>query len=482
LKAPASPSSAATPVTWPAPSSTPTPPPPPSPRPPPACTPCSTSSPPTTTASPTSRTWSSPILIKSAAPDPPTSARPRTRQRLLARLAALEVDHPDRAIRLLERAAELDQQSLSLDARRQLAHLYFAAATDGPQVRVNDEALLTLDPLDERDLASLARHCADNGDRDRAHALYQVLRVAAPAHPEAAAFLGKNDLAQVSNGKLDANSVVDKPSSAAGVIAAMTQLWEGAAELICEELPRLEISAAAWIEADSDKDTLLWKVWTELGTQMSTQGVRIADAALIPDMVVHGWADPRAAHPPIVMVGDAARQAEMAPPLRFVLARALFGCRPASAPIAGLPPHLAASLLAAALQAFHPRHSGRRTRVRDDSDLAARLAQSFARKLPIRLARQLSALFKDHETDSFDSRDWRTWAHRSGNRVGLCLARNLHVALDVLGLPTDPGERSAALKARVPHDADLRDLLVFATRPSYVAARKSLGFEVRTRG
>jgi tetratricopeptide (TPR) repeat protein len=404
------------------------------------------------------------------------------RQRLLARLAALEVDHPDRAIRLLERAAELDQQSLSLDARRQLAHLYFAAATDGPQVRVNDEALLTLDPLDERDLASLARHCADNGDRDRAHALYQVLRVAAPAHPEAAAFLGKNDLAQVSNGKLDANSVVDKPSSAAGVIAAMTQLWEGAAELICEELPRLEISAAAWIEADSDKDTLLWKVWTELGTQMSTQGVRIADAALIPDMVVHGWADPRAAHPPIVMVGDAARQAEMAPPLRFVLARALFGCRPASAPIAGLPPHLAASLLAAALQAFHPRHSGRRTRVRDDSDLAARLAQSFARKLPIRLARQLSALFKDHETDSFDSRDWRTWAHRSGNRVGLCLARNLHVALDVLGLPTDPGERSAALKARVPHDADLRDLLVFATRPSYVAARKSLGFEVRTRG
>lgn len=404
------------------------------------------------------------------------------RQRLLARLAALEADHPDRAIRLLERAADLDPEGLSLDARRQLAHLYFAAATEGPQVRVNDEALLALDPLDERDLASLAKHCADSGDRDRAHALYQVLRVAAPTHPEAVAFLGKNDLTQVSNGKLDANSVVDKPSSAAGVIAAMTQLWEGAAELICDELPRLEISAAAWIEADSDKDTLLWKVWTELGSQLSTQGVRLADASLIPNTSVQQWADPRAAHPPIILIGDAARRAEMAPPLRFVLGRALFGCRPAAAPIAGLPRPVAASLLAGALQAFHPRHSGRRTRVKDDPDLAARLAQSFARKLPIRLARQLSALFKDHESDSFDSRDWRTWVQRSGNRVGLCLARNLGVALDVLGLPQDPGERSAALKARAPTDHELRDLLVFATRPSYVAARKALGFEVRTRG
>jgi len=266
------------------------------------------------------------------------------------------------------------------------------------------------------------------------------------------------------------------------VIAAMTQLWEGAAELICDELPKLEISAAAWIEADSDKDTLLWKVWTELGIQISTQGVRLADAALIPGASVQQWADPRAAHPPIILIGDAARRAEMAPPLRFVLGRALFGCRPAAAPIAGLPRPVAASLLAGALQAFHPRHSGRRTRVKDDPDLAARLAQSFARKLPIRLARQLSALFKDHESDSFDSRDWRTWVQRSGNRVGLCLARNLGVALDVLGLPQDPGERSAALKARAPTDHELRDLLVFATRPSYVAARKALGFEVRTRG
>jgi tetratricopeptide (TPR) repeat protein len=403
------------------------------------------------------------------------------RQHLLVRLAEHQQDHPDRAIKLLERAAELDPGGLPLAARRHLAHLYFAAALDGPEARVNDEALIALDPLDERGLANLARHCAEAGDRDRAHALYQVLRIAVPNHAEAAAFLGKHELSQIGNGKLDPNAVIDRPPAGGGVVAAMTHLWEGAAELICEELPKIDISAAAWIEADSDRDTLLWKVWTELGTQMSTQGIRIADAALIPGATVpDGWTTVRAAHPPIVLVGDAARAADMAPRLRFVLGRALLQCRAAALPAVGLPRPLAAGLLAGALQAFHPRHT-RRTRVREDSDLPSRLAQAFARKLPIRLARQLSALFKDHEQEGFDSRDWRAWVHRSGHRVGLCLARNLGVALDILGLPADPNERAAALKARAAVDADLRDLVVFATRPAYAAARKALGFEVKSR-
>ncbi|MBL8969397.1 MAG: tetratricopeptide repeat protein, partial [Myxococcales bacterium] len=404
-----------------------------------------------------------------------------SRQRLLTRLAVLERDRPDHAIRLLERAAELDPAALDLPARRQLAALYEAAATEGPQVHVNDEALIVLDPLDERSLASVARRCVDNGEKDRAHALYQVLRLVAPQHPDAAAFLAKNDLQQVSNGKLDANNVIDRPPAGGGVIAAMTQLWEGAAELICDELPRLDISAAAWIEADSDKDTLLWKVWTELGHQLSTQGIRLADAAMIPGIDVgDGWTQVRAAHPPIIVVGPAARSAELAPRLRFVLGRALFGSRPASAPILGLSHPLSATVLSAALQAFHPRHT-RRTRVRDDADLATRLAQTFARKLPIRLARQLSALFKEHELEGFDSRDWRAWAHRSGQRVGLSLARNLAVGLDILGLPQEANERAHALKLRAADDPDLRDLIVFATTPAFAAARKALGFEVRSR-
>ncbi|MBK7826249.1 tetratricopeptide repeat protein [Nannocystis sp.] len=403
------------------------------------------------------------------------------RQRLLTRLAVLERDRPDHAIRLLERAAELDPQSLDLASRRQLAQLYEAAAIEGPPVHVNDEALLVLDPLDERSLASVARRCVEQGERDRAHALYQVLRLISPQHPDAAAFLGKNDLQQVSNGKLDVNSVIDKPPAGGGVIAAMTQLWEGAAELICDELPKQDISAAAWIEADSDKDTLLWKVWTELGHQLSTQGIRLADADMIPGIEVgDGWTQVRAAHPPIIVVGPAARSAELAPRLRFVLGRALFGSRPASAPILGLSRQHSAAVLSAALQAFHPRHT-RRTRVRDDADLATRLAQTFARKLPIRLARQLSALFKEHELEGFDSRDWRAWAHRSGQRVGLSLARNLGVALDILSLPQDPNDRAHALKTRTADDPDLRDLVVFATSPAFAAARKALGFEVRGR-
>ncbi|MBZ5710455.1 hypothetical protein, partial [Nannocystis pusilla] len=137
-------------------------------------------------------------------------------------------------------------------------------------------------------------------------------------------------------------------------------------------------------------------------------------------------------------------------------------------------------VLAAALQAFHPRHT-RRVRGRDEADLAARLGQLLARKLPIRLARQLSAQFKEREQEGFDSRDWRAWVQRSGDRVGLCLSRNLGAALDILGLPQEPGERSAALKARAARDGDLRDLLVFAVSPAYVAARRGLGFEVKTR-
>lgn len=411
----------------------------------------------------------------------PNPAEGLARQRLLTRLAVLERDRPDHAIRLLERAAELDPAALDLASRRQLAHLYEAAATEGPQIHVNDEALILLDPLDERSLVSVARRCVENGEKDRAHALYQVLRLVAPQHPDAAAFLGKNDLQQVSNGKLDAGNVIDKPPTGGGVIAAMTQLWEGAAELICDELPKQDFSAAAWIEADSDKDTLLWKVWTELGHQLATQGVRLADADMIPGIDTgDGWTQVRAAHPPIIIVGPSARSAELAPRLRFVLGRALFGTRPASAPIVGLSRPLSAAVLSAALQAFHPRHT-RRTRVRDDADLATRLAQTFARKLPIRLARQLSALFKEHELDGFDSRDWRAWAHRSGQRVGLSLARNLGVGLDILGLPQDPNERAQALKARAADDADLRDLVVFATSPAFAAARKALGFEVRGR-
>jgi len=54
-------------------------------------------------------------------------------------------------------------------------------------------------------------------------------------------------------------------------------------------------------------------------------------------------------------------------------------------------------------------------------------------------------------------------------------------AADILGLPQEPGERSQQLKLRAEHDPDLRDLLVFATSPGYVAARKTLGFEVRGR-
>ena len=93
----------------------------------------------------------------------------------------------------------------------------------------------------------------------------------------------------------------------------------------------------------------------------------------------------------------------------------------------------------------------------------------------------LETWMKEHELEGFDSRDWRAWAHRSGQRVGLSLARNLAVGLDILGLPQEANERAHALKLRAADDPDLRDLIVFATTPAFAAARKALGFEVRSR-
>ncbi|HEY8375635.1 MAG TPA: hypothetical protein VIK91_04060, partial [Nannocystis sp.] len=298
---------------------------------------------------------------------------------------------------------------------------------------------------------------------------------------EAAAFLGAHDLVAVRGGKLDPSTVLEPAPAHAGVVPALTALWEGAPELLADELPRPQFSEAAWIEAETDRDTLLWKVWTELGTQLSAQGVRLADAALLPDAHVDdGWTSVACVHPPVILVGPAARAADTAPRLRFCLGRALFFTRPAAILVAGLSRPTFAAVLAAALQAFHPRHT-RRGRARDDADLATRLGQLLARKLSIRLARQLSNAFKEREHEPFDSRDVRAWVQRSGNRVGLCLSRNLGAALDILGLPQEPDARSAALRARAASDADLRDLLVFAASPAYVAARRALGFEVKPR-
>ncbi|WP_272087687.1 tetratricopeptide repeat protein [Nannocystis bainbridge] len=431
-------------------------------------------------------------LARESVQKPPGDPREaRDRQRLLVRLADLVVQaepspdpkdsRPAQAIRLLERAAELDPTGLGLAPRRQLAKLYADEKIQGPQVRTNSDALLHLDPLDEASLAALARHCAEAGEEHRAHAIHQLLRIVSPGHAEAGAFLTSHELLSVRGGKLDPATVVEPAPADAGVVPAMTALWEGAAELLAEELPRPQFNEAAWIEAETDKDTLLWKVWTELGTQMAAQGVRLADVGLLPEMHVEGgWTSVSCVHSPVILVGPAARAETTAPRLRFALGRALFFTRPAAILVAGLPRPLFAGVLAAALQAFHPRHT-RRVRTRDEADLATRLGQTLARKLPIRLARQLSGQFKEREQEGFDSRDWRAWVQRSGDRVGLCLSRNLGAALDILGLPQEPGERSAALKARAAHDADLRDLLVFAVSPAYVGARRALGFEVKSR-
>src|SRR5690606_33968987 len=101
----------------------------------------------------------------------------------------------------------------------------------------------------------------------------------------------------------------------------------------------------------------------------------------------------------------------------------------------------------------------------------SKLGHELARKLPIRVARQIGTGFKDHETEQFDSRVLRTWARRAGDRVGLLVCGDIEAALAVLG-----GDDPADLRARVEADTDLRALLAFAVSGAYADARRQLGY------
>src|SRR5690606_35128138 len=162
-------------------------------------------------------------------------------------------------------------------------------------------------------------------------------------------------------------------------------------------------------------------------------------------------------YPPVIVAHRRARESE-ADELRFALGRALTFTRGVSLFATGLRRATVAELLSATLLAFHPRHV-RRKHHHKPEERVVRLAQELARKLPMRAARQIGQLLRDHDDEAFASHDWRAWVRQTGNRFGLVWSGNLAAALRVLAPGFAPGP---ALREHIEEDADLRALVAFA--------------------
>lgn len=403
-----------------------------------------------------------------------------TRVQLLLRLAEIQRSRPAKAIAALERAAQLDAGALDAERRRELAGLYAEADITDERARTNHAHLLELDPLHIDSLEALASHHASRGDLDRAYALYRVLALRAPDHPQARAFIDAHMVVEDGSGDLDLKTIARPAPPSAGIPEALLALWEGGAAVLGEYLPRVEVPQEARISPLGDD--LLAGTWGEVLKRLGQSKVALADDRHlavnerdVPDAARDaGYFQLHCQHPPVIVALEGARTTEDPARLRFALGRAVFFSRPEAVFAAGLRRIKLAQLLSATLQAFHPRHS-RRKHHQKTEDFVARLSQELARKLPMRVSRQLTTLFKEQDSAPFDSRVWRAWVRQGGNRIGLVLGGDIEAALAVvLGEADD-------LQDAVATDDDLRDLVAFASSAAFVDARKRLGYHVAPR-
>jgi tetratricopeptide (TPR) repeat protein len=404
---------------------------------------------------------------------------------LLLRLAELQESRPDKAISALERAATLDPEALGADDRKRLIELYQQAGAHGPQVLGNHLALLAREPLYEPSLDALANHFMVSGDLDRAYAVYRALVIADPEHEAALWFLQAHEVVSGSARELDMALIVPPPPPDAGIVSALAQLWDGAHALLGEHLPRMDVPQEARISPMGD--SLLARGWSDMLKRLGQSKVALVDGSGLELSAIeetsagfsHGYFEVHAQYPSIIVAHERARACTNADELGFALGRALYFTRPDAVFAVGLRPVTLAKLISAMMHAFHPRHA-RRKHHQQGEDAVAKLSQELARKLPMRVSRQLTTLFKERADEPFDSRSWRAWVKRCGTRVGLALGGELDAAIRVL-TQTDEAPTHDALRALAADDDELRDLIAFAISAQYVEARKALGFEVKPR-
>ncbi len=400
------------------------------------------------------------------------------RASLLGRLADLQSEQPDRAVATLERAAAISPAFLDLKQRKNLARLYEESDASAEKRLENHRELLELDPLHTPSLVALADcHCGQ-GDIERAHALYTVALLADPDEPNAREFLSLHEVTGSAAGEMELDSVIPGRPSDAGMAAALVSLWEGGSALLSGQLPHVDVPSEGRISPIGE--SVLAQAWGDVLRKLGQSKIALvkADAATIeedepPEEHESDLFRVRCLHPPVILASQDAQTSEDRAAIRFALARAAFLTRPEAVFVTGLARPALTRILSAALQAFHPRHARRKHHTRDET--VRKLSQEFARKLPIRLARQLSNTFKERDTETFDSREWREWIHRGANRVGLVLGGDIEAALRVLSPETSGNGVPAAIRDR----AELRDLVAFASSQEYTTARKSLGYDVR---
>lgn len=415
----------------------------------------------------------------------------RHRITLLLRLAELQASRPAKAVGSLERAAALAGDSLAAPERRRLAELYGKLGRRDAAAMDNHRRLLEQEPLFVPSLAALADHHVEARELDHAYALYSLIALAEPEHAAAREFLVGHTV-QIDPPESPVNdewikSLEPPPPSDGGVSEALLQLWEGGAALLGEHLAKLEIPADARISPLGEG--LVSQVWAELLKRLGQSKVALVDGlglseeheAERPDGSRDGgFFHVRCQNPPVILADGRVFATNDPDELRFALGRAIYFTRPEAVFAVGLRRVVLAQILSAVFQAFHPRHTRRRHHAKSEhDDLAGRLGQDLARKLPVKVSRALGTVFKTHEDEPFDTRTWRAWVRCCGNRVGLALSGRLPAALRVLN-DGDAEPWGEELRQWAAHDDDVRDLLAFAASPAYVEARRVLGVEVET--
>ncbi len=404
---------------------------------------------------------------------------------LLFRLAALQSDQrPDLAVRTLEQAIDLAPEGVGLPQRVLLADLYDRTMADKKSdrpsvVRVidNHEALIQADPVARRSLRVLAEHHRANNDLPRALALFEVLALLAGGtkdeDPSILEFV-ESHCATLRTAKEELNiaSVTVESPRSAGIPLAIKQLWEAGAGLLSGSIQKFAVDPEARVSPVADSP--LGRSWSTVLKRLGPTKVSLIDDPGLEFRGDKNFFRVRCQQPPVVLTGPAARGEQVSDyELQFALARAHYFARPEFVVLQGLDRQEFSSVLSATLQAFHPRHIRRKHHARGDAEATAKLSQELTRKLPIRVARQLSGTLKEAENDQFDSRVWRDQVWRNGNRIGLTVCGHLKTSLEVVGL-----DSRRPLADQIADNHELRDLLAFAVSAKYPAARSQLGWQV----
>jgi len=408
-----------------------------------------------------------------------TEAERESRVGLWLKLSEIRDHDPDQATHALEQAAALYPEGLPLSVRRRLAELHKRIGVKGPKVLDNHRALLALDPTSIDSLEAVAQHHVEQGDLLAAHAAYALLAVLAPDHGAAREFLSTHAVDSAHATTVSSAALVAPTPAGAGVPEVLSKLWESGNKVLGPELSKIEFASDARVSPVGE--SLLARSWGDVLKRLGQTKVALVDdpSATPPQ---NGATRPEDSvffvgcqQPPVIVALPRAHELNDAAALGFALARALHFTRPETVLAVATDKSTFARIMSATLQAFHPRHAARKQAARTQSDDAvAKLGQELARKLPIRVAREMTAAFEAHGDEPFDSRGFRAWVRRSANRIGLTATGDLGGALKALGVaPSEAAERARS-------DHELRELLAFAISADYVEHRRQLGATVET--